>query len=159
MGIFMDRHEVLRLLVVLGGRFQVHLWVDAFYLYTRAKPGLSCSGVRCVFFASYSECSNAVGLQLSRAYFAGTLDHCLLGKALHEVREGTLTPIWEVEERWQWRSLACRAFLVKVYQMLSLVPCTAHAVHGAAGHNRGGAAETQSLARTQGRNVDRRFIF
>ena len=36
-----------------------------------------------------------------------------------------------------------------------LLPCAVRSVHGAAGHNRWGAAERQPLAKTQGRNMDR----
>ena len=46
------------------------------------------------------------------------------------------------------------SLLHAVHQMLSPAPCTA-AVHGAAGHNRWGVAETPLPAKTQGRNTDR----
>ena len=54
--------------------------------------------------------------------------------------------------RWQWRSLARLPFLT---QYILYSP----AVFGAAGHNRGGTAERQPLARTQGRNLDRCLTF
>ena len=46
-----------------------------------------------------------------------------------------------------------------IMQYIRLCPLHSFAVPGAAGHNRGEAAERQPLARTQGRNLDRGFTF
>ena len=55
-----------------------------------------------------------------------------------------------VEGRWQWRGLA--ACYIRCFPFFC--PCKVP-VHGAAGHNRWGVAETPLLAKTQGRNMDR----
>ena len=63
-------------------------------------------------------------------------------------------PSWDRGEMAMALAPRLAPFPFTVCQMLSTLPVQ-FAVLGAAGHNRGGAAERQPLARTQGRNLDR----
>ena len=69
-------------------------------------------------------------------------------------------PLAPMEER-RGHGDGCASSLFLSYdvqQICSLGPCT-DAVHGAAGHNRWGVAETPLLVKTQGRNVGRSCNF
>ena len=66
---------------------------------------------------------------------------------------------WSLDDRVKMAMSPFACCSCAVCQMRSLVPCAVAAVHGAPGHNRWEVAETPLPGKSQGRNMDRLFIF